>query len=355
MGRIKVLMAGPDREVHGGISAVVNELYSAGLDEKVELKYIGTMKEGSKLKKLFVAAFAYARFLKELPWCDVAHVHFSSDASFFRKAYFIRAAHRKGKKIVLHQHGGDFKTFYGQEISEKKKKFVRDILSMGDVMLVLTSGWKDYFSKLTDAERIVVFPNGIKISGKDQNVGVSEMEKDYNSVLFLGRICKDKGIDELLDAMKEIHMANKDAHLYIGGIYEEEIYRKKIEECNGFVTYLGWIKDKEKDNYLNKCGILVLPSYYEGFPVSIIEAMYAGSAVVASNVGGIPEIIQDGVDGTLISPKDSAALRDAILKLMNDNELAKSYGLNGKQKVLKNYSVEKNIERLTEIYNKLMN
>ena len=122
MEKVNVLMVGPDRGVHGGISAVVNELYAAGLDSKVNLKYIGTMREGSKLKKLFVAAFAYVRFLKQLSWCDVAHVHFSSDSSFLRKSVFIKTAHRRGKKILLHQHGGDFQTFYGKQLDDKESR-----------------------------------------------------------------------------------------------------------------------------------------------------------------------------------------------------------------------------------------
>ena len=110
--KIKVLMVGPDRGVHGGISAIVNNYYEAGLDKRVDLKYIGTMKEGSRGKKLLVAAAAYFKFLCSLSWCDVVHVNASSDSSIMRKSFFIKAAYRHNKKIVLHQHGGDFKNYF---------------------------------------------------------------------------------------------------------------------------------------------------------------------------------------------------------------------------------------------------
>lgn len=346
---IKVLMLGPDRGVHGGISAVVNELYAAGFDQEVSLKYIGTMKEGSKLRKLLVAAFAYCRFVKELSWCDVVHVHFSSDSSFMRKSFFIKRAKKSGKKIVLHQHGGDFKTFYNKELSDAKKEYVKKILGMGDVMLVLTQGWKDFFGQITDPDKIEVFPNGIRVSGcKPQG------HKDYNKVLFLGRICKDKGIDELLGAMKEIHDANKNAHLYLGGIYEDSEYKEKVEKCGDFVTYLGWIGGQEKEEYLDQCGILALPSYYEGFPVSIIEAMLHECVVVASAVGGIPEIIDDGVDGILFAPRDEKAVKKALEEAMNDIEKAKIFGQKGQKKVIEKYSVEANIEKLSGFYKKIL-
>lgn len=350
--KIKVLMVGPDRGVHGGISAVVNEFYAAGLDQEIELKYIGTMKEGSKLKKLLVAAFAYARFCRELGWCDVVHAHFSSDSSFMRKSLFIKRAKKAGKKIVLHQHGGDFKTYYGKQLDEKGKDYVRKILDMGDIMLVLTEGWKEFFGGLTDPSKIKVFPNGIRVSGMctDGDAG----NKDYDKVLFLGRICKDKGIDELLKSMEEIYSSNSKAHLYIGGIYEDVSYKEKVEACSDFVTCLGWITGEEKDKYLDQCGILVLPSYYEGFPVSIIEALFRETAVAASAVGGIPEIIDDGVNGILFPPKDVNALKKALELLMNDRENAALMGKRGRKKVIEKYSVEENIRRLIDIYNEIL-
>ena len=112
MEKIKVLMAGPDRSVHGGISGMVNNYYDAGLDGRIQLCYIGTMVEGSKLRKLFQAVKAFARFLAKLPFYQIVHVNMASDASYYRKSFFIRAAKLYGKKIVIHQHGGDFESFY---------------------------------------------------------------------------------------------------------------------------------------------------------------------------------------------------------------------------------------------------
>ena len=80
-------MCGPDRSVHGGISGVVNQYYEAGLDRRVSLTYIGTMKEGSKLRKLFTAAASYLRFVRLLDDCDIVHVNMSSDVSYVRKSF----------------------------------------------------------------------------------------------------------------------------------------------------------------------------------------------------------------------------------------------------------------------------
>lgn len=347
--RLKILMVGPDRGVHGGISAVVNGYYDAGLDEKVELKYIGTMKEGSRIKKLLVAGCAFVRFFASLRWVDVVHVHFSSDMSFMRKSYFISAAHRFGKKIVLHQHGGDFTTFYGKELDDKGRLRVKRILEMGDHMLVLTDSWKEFFSGIAPKMQITVFPNGVKTTATESIC----TEKDYNKILFLGRICKDKGMSELLDAVSGIYEQNKNVRLYVGGIFEEPEYKSRIDACKDFVKYIGWVTGEEKEKYLNECGILALPSYYEGFGMVIIEAMDKEAAVVACSVGGVPDIIEDGKDGILIPPKNTDELKNALLDLISNPLKAKELGENGRQKVLEKYSVEKNIDKLMKIYGEL--
>ena len=360
MDHKKVLMVGPDRGVHGGISAVVNEYYKAGLDKKVELKYIGTMREGCKAIKAFVAGTAYLKFLMELGWCDIVHVHFSSDASFLRKSLFIKAAHRHGKKIILHQHGGDFINYYENQLNDKQKRNVKKILTMGDVMLVLTEHWKKFFSTIIDKENIIVFPNGIVVTDRQEPQGDGKhhrngivADKSFEKVIFLGRICREKGIDELLEAMDGVHEVFHQSRLYIGGIFEDDSYKAKFRERAGYVTCLGWLDEAEKDKYLKECGILVLPSYFEGFGMTIIEAMLRNDAVIGTNVGGIPDIIETDADGILIPPKDSMALKNALISLMTDQEKAKELGKKGREKVKKYYSVEKNVEKLLDIYNRV--
>lgn len=160
---IKVLMIGPARCVHGGISGVVNNYYEAGLDRKVDLRYIGTMVEGGRLKKLIRAGVAYLRFLAVLPGCDIVHVNMASDNSYRRKSIFIKTAKRLGKKIVIHQHGGDFETFYEKEQSRKGQKRIKRVLEMGDAFLVLAPPWKEFFGKIIGRERITVLPDSIAI------------------------------------------------------------------------------------------------------------------------------------------------------------------------------------------------
>lgn len=341
----KILMIGPARSVHGGISGVVNNLYDAGFDKVIDLKYIGTMEEGSKLRKLLVAFRAYFSFLVSLKWADVVHVNAASDSSLLRKSLFIRAAYKKHKKIVLHQHGGDIINYYNKS-KDRRKNYIRSVIDMADVMLVLSPLYEEFFATLTDKEKIIVLPNSIAIS--DAPVG-----KRPHDILFLGRICKDKGISELIEAMDIVHEKIPGAVLYLGGIYEDESYREAILK-RPYIQFLGWINGDTKEEYLKRCSVFVLPTYFEGQPVSVLEAMAHSCAVIASNVGGIPMMIENGVNGILIEPKNVQMLSEAMSNVLMNVELMSSLGDAAHETIREQFDIKNAIQVLDGIYEKLL-
>ena len=237
-------MLGPARSVNGGISAVVNNYYSAGLDKKVQLQYIGTMEDGGKVHKLLIAVRALGEFVVKVPGSEVVHIHMASDVSIYRKIPFIWLAKLFGKKIVIQQHGGNIQQFYYSECGEKKQKFIRKTLQKADIFLVVAPYLKDIFKDIVEEEKIEILTNAIEIP--------KEATPDYSSqkVLFLGRLCKEKGIWELLEAVKELKKEFPRLELYLGGVWVEEELKKKAEEFGDFVHYLGWIDAEKKDEYL---------------------------------------------------------------------------------------------------------
>ncbi|MBD5393018.1 MAG: glycosyltransferase family 4 protein [Lachnospiraceae bacterium] len=341
---MRVLMVGPDRSVHGGISGVVNNYYDAGLDKKIDLCYIGTMVEGSKIRKMIQAVIAYFRFLWKVPRYEIVHVNMASDTSYMRKSFFIRTAKVFHKKIVIHQHGGDFEGFYNRQLGDKGRKKVKKILSMGDAFLVLAPPFKDFFGRIIDKNKITVLPDAIQVP--------LPIAKEYGQhrLLFLGRICKAKGIEELLESMPVLKEKFPDVKLYIGGIFEEQELQKKVEELSGLVEWIGWVTGEEKEKYLRKCDVFVLPSYFEGQSVSILEAMSHSCTVVASRIGGIPQMIEDGETGILVEPKNAESLRQGLEKALADSTLCERLGKTARKKVAEEFSIEKNMEQLLGIY-----
>ena len=349
---MKVLMIGAGRDVRGGVSSVVNSYYDAGLDKLCELTYLPTMEDGSKLKKLLVAARARVRFEKLVKEADILHVHMSSDNSFYRKAVFIRKAYKEKKKIIIHMHGSTFDTFYKERCDEKQKKEVRDIFTMVDKVIALSEDWKEFLAQyVCKEEKIQVIYNAVKIP--------EPYEKDYSNqkMLFLGRLGQRKGTYDLIEALPDIFQKFPDAHMYFGGDGEREQAEALCREKGiaDKVTFLGWVRDTEKEKYLKECSIYVLPTYHEGMPMSVLEAMAYGMAVVSTYVGGIPHIITDGENGLLCEAGDILKLKNNLNLILSDVGHREQYGKAAREKISLRFNMVSNMTLILNLYQSCMN
>lgn len=345
---MKVVMIGADRSVHGGVSAVVNNYYKAGLDSKVELRYIGTMVDGSRIKKLFKAIGAYFTFLLELRDMDILHVHMAADASFYRKKIFIDTAAFFHRRILIHEHGGDFKGFYYDRSTDKSRAKIRKTFDKARTFIVLSEEWRDFFAPLVNHDKMIILENAVFIPTQEK--------EDYanQNMLFLGRLCKEKGIGELLNIMPRIIEEYPEVRLYLGGVWEDEELRRQAETMSDHVIYLGWISDDAKMKYINECSIFVLPTWFEGQPMALLEAMAGGMAALSTGVGGIPQIIRDETEGILIAPKDKKALQDGICRLLGDEKCRESYGRQAAKRIRADYNIEESVRKLVLIYKDIM-
>lgn len=342
--KTKVFMIGPARSVNGGVSAVVNNYYEAGLDKQIDLTYLGTMEDGSKFHKLFVAARALLRYLFTVHRYDIIHVHMASDVSIYRKMPFIHIASALKKKIIIHQHGGNIREFYYEQCSDRQRKSIQKTLLKADHMLVIAPYLKDIFSDIIESNKITVMPNSIQIP--------PEKEKDYQAqkILFLGRLCKEKGIEELIDAAFSLKSDYPKLELYLGGIWVDENLREKALSCDNWIHSPGWIGGKEKQELLETCNLFVIPSYFEGQSVSLLEGMAYSCACIGSNVGGIPQMLLPNVNGTLIPAQNTKALKQAIQNYLEHPELQREHAMNARKKIAAEFDLDQNMQKLITIY-----
>ncbi len=267
----------------------------------------------SKLRKACVAVAAVARFVWRLTTdreIRIVHVHGSTGASFWRKSIFIYVAKAYGKKVVYHVHGGHFKVFAAAHPAR-----VRRTLRRCDVIVALSEGWKEYFSSVLHCERVVVVKNIIAAPVRCPH------KSAVFTLLFLGRLGQNKGIYDLLAVLREHHAAYRGSvRLLFGGDGEVEQCCKYIKDygLDDIAQYVGWVVGQEKIDLLNSADAYVLPSYSEGLPISILEAMSYGLPIIATPVGGIPEIVHEGDNGVLVTPGDQRALAAAIDTLRGD-------------------------------------
>lgn len=172
----------------------------------------------------------------------------------------------------------------------------------------------------------------------------------------IARIEEYKGHRYLIDAIKQIEEERAisfDVHLCGDGTYREQ-FKEYIAAQRLKSNIIFWGSCNDVPSILQKTDIFVLPSYVEAFPISILEAMSGGVPVIATKVGDIPEIIKDGETGLLVEPKDSTSLKNALLKLIDDDYLYRSISKKARLLVEKKFSEEDVFNRYEEIFNSLV-
>lgn len=346
----RVLMIGPGRDVMGGISTVVNSYFDLKLNERVELRYIASMEDGNKIKKLRVATKAYLEFRKCLNDFDIVHVHMAAQASFTRKSIFIRLAKKAGKKIIIHQHAADFDDYFFKQSDELKRQQIKEVFAMADRVIVLSEEWADFFGKhVCDEKKIAIVHNGVVIPNYEKT--------DYTdqNVLFLGRLGERKGAYDLLKVIPDVLKRIPNARFFFGG--DGEVERcKELAEKTGIadnVSFLGWIRDTEKEEYLKKCSTFVLPSYHEGMPMSVLESMSYGLATISTNAGGIPQIISQGIDGYRVEAGDLKELETTLVRVLISSNEKRILGQAARKKIVEKFNAERNIDLLCTLYQKV--
>ena len=358
--RIGIVMVGPSPEVKGGIASVVRSYLQSDLPSRFRFFYVPSLVDGTTLAKLVTVIRGLARFVKILviQRIHLCHIHFCSGTSFYRKSLFVLLAKLFRRKIIFHSHGGHFHLFYHQDSGPVGRWYIRTVLSFVDVTIVLSEGWKELFRALAPKSRLQILYNGLNGSELYPNLlsNAAASEKDGPVVLFMGRLERPKGIYDLIEAAPEIQKACPDVRFYLGGEGEIENIGElcAAQGLNQVVSLLGWVDGDRKMEVFHQAQVFVLPSYYEGLPMVILEAMASGLPVVATSVGGIPEVVEEGVNGYLIQPGDVDALVQRILLLLKDRRLREEIGDHNIQKIKTHFDMDVIIPQLAALYHGLV-
>lgn len=346
MNTRNVLTIGIDfKVVHGGVAAV-ESVYSTFYEP---FNHVATVVDYGQVRKLFAFFKAYGLFWKWMLFhkeIKIVHVHGASDASFWRKRIFINLAKMFGKKVVFHCHGAEFKRFANQNFDA-----VKETLDKCDVIIALSESWREWFQDTFNHPSVVVVKNVVP------QPHVAKIVHEKFVLLFLGRLGKRKGIYDLMDVLAD-HKAEFDGKLKFlyGGDGDVKQLQAIIKDkgLENIAEYHGWVNGEKKERLLNMADAYILPSYNEGLPISILEAMSYSLPIISTNVGGIPEILKNGENGFIMSPGDKDAMYRAILELMNNEKLRMDMGKASYSKVQEHMPgfVER---QLNDLYRSLLN
>jgi glycosyltransferase involved in cell wall biosynthesis len=182
------------------------------------------------------------------------------------------------------------------------------------------------------------------------------MDTLHPSILFMGRLEKIKGVDILIRSIPFVANSIPDVHLYIAGSGEEEGKLKHLVkklDIGENVTLLGFVSEDEKWSYYKSTDLCVVPSVEGPFGIVLLEAMACGKPVIASNVGGIPYIVEDGKTGLLFECGDIEGLTEKVSTLLQNKEMREKMGAEGLEKA-KEFSWDMIAERTVELYKEVI-
>lgn len=352
---IRILHISPSVQVKGGISTLLQYYKATDLPQKFDLVFLTSHKDGSRFFKLWVALFGFMRmlYLMFVGKVDVVHIHCGDIVSHYRKFIFFYIAKIFNKSIILHLHGA---LFIEQAINVHPfwKKMLSRFYSESDLVICLSESWSKDIGLMFPKSNRVVIPNGIPLPKES-----FALKDKSNEVIisFLGLIGPRKGIFDLLKVISQLVVLGMSVKLKIGGNGDIDKLYREIEELSlqDNVEYLGWITREQKVQLFNRTDIFVLPSYGEGMPMSILEAMSYSIPIISTQVGGIPELVKDGVSGCLTCPGDTEALFAMLNLLVKDESLRTKMGINARKTAESKHDINNIVQKIGHIYHNLCN
>lgn len=355
--KLKVLLCSPYSSKKVGGIGTWSKLLLDYVDrqDNIELSFLNTAFElkgniqSNKIARIFLGSIdsiliilrSFIKFISFKP--DV--MHYTSSASYaLLKDYIIATLCQWFKvKFVIHYRCGRIPKILKNGGWEKKwllrvnKKSHHVIVIDNKSFLVLQNILK---------ERVSYIPNPVSTKVLESAINANNLiEREIGRVLYAGHVIKAKGVFELVEACVLTSSVKK---LMICGPYLPEIKDSLIDlskkrDDGSWIEFKGEIKREEVVEELKKSYIFALPSYTEGFPNAVLEAMAMSCAIIATEVGAIPEMLDyasDNPSGIAVEIGDVDSLKSAIAKLVNDKSLAIELGKKGNKKLREKYTLE---------------
>lgn len=348
------VMISTDPKGHGGVASVVNAMLSQKFSADWNIRHIISHRTGSKFTVLlsFLKSYLQLIFIRLRVNPGIAHIHLASRGSFTRKYLLAKLAVILGFEVIIHLHGGQFDNFYEYECNNKQKLKVIRLFNSARTIIVLSTQWKSWVCQnFPFANDVRIIYNFVSITALNRNPSIAP------TILYLGRLNHKKGVLDLLNALPSVVSKVPDVKLILAGDGDICNYKNyaSLLGISKHVEFTGWIDEDKKISLLSKVSALTLPSYSEGFPVVIIEAMAFGLPVVASTVGGIPDAITHGKDGLLFKAGDIVSLSDSLIEVLTNQVLANRLGSCAKQKYVNCFSCAAVMPHWYSLYTDILN
>ncbi len=353
---LRVLMVGPTPRIYGGISAVAGAILDSDLPQRCRLTYLaeGTRQGPAHKVAHFVSALGKMLWLLLRRQVDVLHLQVGGGSSFYRHVFYLILGRLAAVPVIFHWHlPGDAATATDVtgEDNILRQRVARWALEHAACVVVLSPTWQRALARLTANTRIVTLMNPVDCAAV--RPPADPAARSANLVLFLGDFSQRKGVRDLLAAAPFVLAAQPAARFAIcGGEPTAELTALAAPHLVA-IDFPGFVRGEAKLRLLQQAALLVLPSYAEGVPVAVLEAMAAGLPVVATPVGGLPDILREPANALLVPPGDVAALAQAIVRLLDDPALREDMGRRNRRQALAEHDLPAYAAKLAALYDEV--
>lgn len=351
----RILMACPWGPVGGGMYRVVDYLMSPQPKATgFRLEGLDTRGQGSALSSLPVLARALRTVWQGHRRGDLAgvHIHLAERLSLLRKGVLMLWCQWLGVPMIVHLHAAQFPQFY-QSLPRPMRWLTRRLMQMPPLVVVLGPSSQAFVVQelKVPAERVHIVPNGVP-GGAPSTTRPPRDSSTPHQLLFVGNLSERKGVGDLLQALSQPGWDRQRTRVILAGGGDVEGYRRKAERLGlgHWIEWTGWIEREAVAQLMDSADVLVLPSYDEGLPLVILEALALGLAVVCTPVGEIAHLIKDGEHALFVPPGDPPALARQLQRVLGDEALRQKLQAAGQQLHAREFSLEPFQARVTQLH-----
>lgn len=337
-----------------GISAVTQFIISNNAECDYVHFELGRMdKERKGLFRLYSLIKSYGKWRRLMKKNAEVIVHYNfplSMASIIRDPLFMFEALRRGHRMLVHIHGGVFLTHY-DKAPWLIRWVLRKVFAWRVPFVVLGDNEKRILEKEFGAERVASLPNCVDLT--DATAYHRTVNRKKPLVLgYIGRIAETKGMEYLLQACVQLKRRGVPFIIKLAGAEEVKDYFLPLFDSylGGRFVYSGVVSGEKKNEFLRSLDVFVLPSFFEGLPMSLLECMSYGVVPVTTNVGSIGEVVKDGENGLLIKDHDAESIVEAVMQLDADRNLLERLGGMAKETIFEKFNPQKYISGLNRLY-----
>lgn len=356
----RVLLVGKGAPERGGIPSFLTLLLESRLARDHDLQFLnlagqppaGGRFTGGNVMRTVIDAVRVWRAARN---AEVVHIHsaLAPGVTLVRAGTLALAGKLAGAHSVVHAHGGRIQLWL---TTSARRRLARVVLSAADTVIAVSAGAAAALATALPDASVRLVENGVNVARFTSSPRNGRADRAALSILYVGVLTPRKGVVDLLTASDHLEGRGL-AHeiLLVGGIPDEgaaagQAVLEAARERPGRISVAGPRAPEEMPAMYEAADIFCLPSWWEAMPLSVLEAMAAGLPVVATGVGDVGRLIEHGVNGLIVPPRDPDALAEALARLLTDRDLRRDLSSKARATVEKRWDAERTIAGVDSVY-----